>query len=115
MITREYDLLLFGQSLLDNLDSYPYWHSSGIQITEEGEGRLALDAYNLSQYKSLEADTLLELIRKTGDLSERSQALNELNTILNDERPAIILYSPTYTFAYQASVQGIKIGSPSLH
>jgi len=25
---REYDVIIFGQSLDYNLDAYPYWHSS---------------------------------------------------------------------------------------
>ncbi|MBP9750927.1 MAG: ABC transporter substrate-binding protein, partial [Candidatus Peribacteraceae bacterium] len=28
LLRREYDVLLYGQSLLNNLDAYPYWHSS---------------------------------------------------------------------------------------
>lgn len=115
MIARDYDVLLFGQSLLDNLDSYPYWHSSGIQSLSTENDRLAIDAYNLSQYASLEADILLERIRATTDEAKRNAALKDLQSVLNKDIPAIVLYSPTYTFAYHEDVKGVNIGKPALH
>ncbi len=115
VLRRDYDVLLFGQSLLDNLDSYPYWHSSGKQKQTEARNELLLDAYNLSQYSSLEADTLLELIRKTGDDEERTEALTELRDVLKQDVPAIFLYSPVYTYAYFQNLQGIELGKLSLH
>lgn len=115
MLSRQYDVLLFGQSLLDNLDSYPYWHSSGVQENTDQIDTLRIDAYNLSQYKSLEADALLELIRKTDDLDERARALTELRDVLVDDIPAIVLYSPLYTYAYHTDVHGVALGKPSLH
>ena len=115
MLRRDYDILLFGQSLLDNLDSYPYWHSSGVQKQTENKNELLLDAYNLSQYSSLQADSLLELIRKTGDEKEREEALQELRDILKEDIPAVFLYSPLYTFAYHQHLHGVKLGNLSLH
>lgn len=115
LLKRDYDLLLFGQSLLDNLDSYPYWHSSGVQKDTENRNELRLDAYNLSQYSSLDADTLLELIRKTGDADERKTALTDLRDVLKNDVPAVFLYSPMYTFAYHQSLHGVDLGALSLH
>lgn len=115
MLSRQYDVLLFGQSLLDNLDSYPYWHSSGVQANTDQIDTLRIDAYNLSQYKSLEADVLLELIRKTDDLAERTTALAQLRDVLIDDIPAVVLYSPLYTYAYHSDVHGVALGKPSLH
>lgn len=115
LISRDYDLLLFGQSLLDNLDSYPYWHSDGIQRTDESPGSLRLDAYNFSQYSSFRADTLLATIRQTSSEAERQEALKELRTVLAEDVPAIFLYSPLYTFAIHQDVHGVEIGKLSLH
>ena len=115
LLRRDYDILLFGQSLLDNLDSYPYWHSSGIQKETENKNELLLDAYNLSQYSSFEADSLLELIRQTGSETERDEALEELREVIKKDVPAIFLYSPLYTFAYQQNLRGIELGSLSMH
>lgn len=114
MLLRDYDVLLFGQSLLDNLDSYPYWHSS--QTQEKGDkAKLKLDAFNLSQYASFEADSLLAKIRETGDEKVREKALKDLNEIIRRDVPAVFLYSPLYVFAYDDSISGIKPGSLALH
>ncbi|MDD3896735.1 MAG: ABC transporter substrate-binding protein [Candidatus Peribacteraceae bacterium] len=115
MLRRDYAILLFGQSLLDNLDSYPYWHSSGIQKQTEDKNELLLDAYNLSQYSSFQADALLEFVRKTGDEKEREEALQELREILKENVPATFLYSPIYTFAYHQHLHGVELGDLSLH
>lgn len=115
LLKRDYDILLFGQSLLDNLDSYPYWHSSGVQQTGGEESDLRRDAYNLSQLRSFSADSLLEAVRRTGSGAGREDALQRLRAVLTDEVPAVFLYSPLYTFAYRTSVHGIDLGEVSLH
>ncbi len=114
-LARDYDVLLFGQSLLDNLDGYPYWHSSGIQKISDSKFDLRIDAYNLSQYSSIAADGLLEIIRETGDEKERQDALRELREVLKGDVPAIFLYSPLYAFAYHEDVKGVELGTLSLH
>lgn len=115
LLARDYDILLFGQSLLDNLDAYPYWHSSGIQKLTDSKFDLRIDAYNLSQYVSITADGLLEVIRQTSDETERQDALSELREALQNDVPAIFLYSPEYAFAYHEKVKGLELGSLSLH
>ncbi len=115
LLKRDYDVLLFGQSLLDNLDSYPYWHSSGVQKVTKNKADLRLDAYNLSQYSSLNADTELEAIRRTSDERERMSSLRRLSDILKRDIPAIPLYSPTYTFAHDKEILGVELGALSLH
>ncbi len=115
MLKRDYDVLLFGQSLLDNLDSYPYWHSSGVQRMRGGTVNLRLDAYNLSQYTSQKSDQLLETIRETTNDSERMRALEDLRSTLSADVPSIFLYSPLYTFAVSPDVSGVSLGTLSLH
>lgn len=82
---RDYDLLIFGQSLGYNLDAYPYWHSS-----QAKEGGL-----NLSQFKNFVVDSLLEKARLE-DEAGRKKTLNDIQAIISREIPAIFLYSPTY-------------------
>lgn len=115
LLLRDYDVLLFGQSLLDNLDSYPYWHSSGMQKATKNRNELKLDAYNLSQYASVEADQLLEAIRTTLDDTVRSSSLSKLEAVLKRDVPAIFLYTPLYTFAHRDQILGIELGNLSLH
>lgn len=115
LLKRDYDVLLFGQSLLDNLDSYPYWHSSGVQRVTENRSDLRLDAYNLSQYASFEADALLETIRDNSTDEERQQALTKLREVLKRDVPAIFVYSPEYTYAHRNDILGIELGRLSVH
>ena len=115
LLKRDYDVLLFGQSLLDNLDSYPYWHSSGVQRVTGNRSDLKIDAYNLSQYASFESDALLETIRGKYTEQERQEALKKLQEVLKKDVPAIFLYSPLYTFAHRGDILGIELGHLSLH
>lgn len=115
LLTRDYDAVLFGQSLLDNLDSYPYWHSSGVQRVTGKEADLRRDAYNLSQYSSPKADQLLQTIRTTANEAERQKALADLREVLKRDVPAIFLYSPLYTYAHHQDIHGVELGKLSLH
>lgn len=115
LLRRNYDVVLFGQSLFDNLDSYPYWHSSQIQEQTDDETKLKLDAFNLSQYTSFEADTLLTKVRETGSAEARAKALKELSELLKRDIPAITLYSPLSVFASTKDVHGIVIQNLALH
>ncbi len=114
LLKRNYDVVLFGESLFDNLDSYPYWHSSQIQAKDDPKN-MRLDAFNLSQYTSFDTDALLAKIRETSDASSRANSLKELNEILKRDVPAIILYSPLYVFAYDQNVHGVHLDKLSLH
>jgi ABC-type transport system substrate-binding protein len=115
LLKRDYDLLLFGQSLLNNLDSYPYWHSSGVQHVTENRADLRLDAYNLSQYRAFSADTLLEAIRGNTTETDRQTALKDMQNILKRDVPAVFLYSPLYTYAYREGIKGVELGYLSMH
>ncbi len=115
LLRRDYDVLLFGQSLLDNLDSFPYWHSSGVQRLTGQDKDLRQDAYNLSQYTSFKADGMLETIRRTTDERERQRALRGLQEIFKQDAPAIFLYSPVYIFAHHRDIFGVELGDLSLH
>jgi ABC-type transport system substrate-binding protein len=115
LLRRQYDVVLFGQSLLDNLDSFPYWHSSGVQKLTGNDKDLRSDAYNLSQYVSFKADSALNEIRETNDEDDRQKALKTLQGILKDDVPAIFLYSPVYVFAHHSDILGVELGALSLH
>jgi ABC-type transport system substrate-binding protein len=92
---REYDLLIFGQNLGYNLDAYPYWHSS-----QAKEGGL-----NLSQFKNFVVDSLLEKARYESDDESRKKTLNDIQSIISQEAPAVFLYSPTYYLALSNKIQ----------
>ncbi len=101
---RDYDILLFGQNLGYNLDSFPFWHSSQ---AEEG--------LNLSNYRSLEADNLLVDVRKTFDERTKQELLDRLKTTIATDTPAIFLYNPTHYYVIDASVKNVQLNHLSSH
>jgi ABC-type transport system substrate-binding protein len=100
LLKRSYDVVLFGESLFDNLDSYPYWHSSQI---------------NLSQYASFEADALLAKIRETSDEKTRKKVLSELSAIFKKDIPSIPLFSPFSVYGISHDVYGVSFDTLTFH
>ncbi len=95
--TRDYDMLLYGQSLGYNLDTFAYWHSS--QASETG--------LNLSNYQNPEADFLIESIRGTFDTDEKQELLQDLAETITADVPAIFLYTPSYYYVVDTKMTGI--------
>lgn len=95
---RDYDMLLYGQSLGYNLDTFAYWHSS--QATESG--------FNLSNYQNPAADLLIEKIRGTFDTSEREVLLEKLAQTISEDVPAVFLYTPSNYYLVDAKMKNIK-------
>jgi peptide/nickel transport system substrate-binding protein len=98
---RDYDMVLAGQSLGYNLDTYSYWHSS--QATANG--------LNLSDYKSFAADQIIEKIRGTFDPAQKDTYLKQLAQTIANDVPAIFLYRPVYDFVTDGKVQGISLAN----
>lgn len=96
---REYDLLLLGQNLGYNSDTYSFWHST--QAGPLGQ--------NLSNYKSFKIDSLIEEIRSAFDQEQRKNKLNELAKAIKDDIPALFLYRPIYYYAMDTKVSGVKM------
>jgi len=99
LASRDYDMVVTGQSLGYNYDTYSYWHSS-----QAGEGGL-----NLSNYSSFAADALIEKIRDTFDSTMKETLLKELAKEISQDIPAIFLYRPSYTFASDGKVKGMVL------
>lgn len=97
---RNYDILLFGETLGAIPDPMPYWHST--QIFDPG--------LNLTYFENKEADELLERIRTyaTADNVERQTDLEEFQDVFLEENPAIILYSQNYDY-YNTKIKGVQI------
>lgn len=95
--TRDYDLLLFGQSLGYNLDTYSFWHSSQVET-----------GLNLSNYANAKADFNIEAIRGTFEESDKKKEyLQNLGEIIKNDIPAIFLYTPTYYFLVDERIQNV--------
>lgn len=93
---RDYDVLLAGESLGYDLDTYFFWHSS--QATAEGS--------NLSNYRNFSADGLIEDIRRFVDEDRRSNRLQQLAATVNGDVPALFLYRPVYFYLTDEKFKG---------
>ncbi len=102
--TRNYDILLYGQSIGRDVDPFPYWHST--QAVDPG--------LNLSCFSNINVDKLLEQARLSSDSKIRDAKYKEFSKILAAEIPAIFLYSPIYTYAVNERIEGINLGKISL-
>lgn len=96
---RDYDVLLAGESLGYDLDTYFFWHSS--QATETGS--------NLSNYKNFSADGLIEDIRNSVDEDRKTKRLNQLAKTVSNDIPAVFLYRPVYFYATDEKFKGYQL------
>jgi len=103
---RNYDALLYGETLGTKPDLYPFWYSS--QKQDPG--------LNLSSYENKDVDKLLKDARVTLDDSQKEQKLELLQIIIINDAPALFLYNPDYIYWVSQEIQGIdttKIADPS--
>lgn len=98
---RKYDALLFGQIIGRDLDLYPFWHSS--QRNDPG--------YNISMYANVTVDKLLEDARKTTDTEERNTKYLKFEEEINNDVPAIFLYSPDFIYVLPKKLNDVNLGS----
>lgn len=95
---RDFEILLYGESIGGDPDVYAFWHSS--QIGSRG--------LNLAAYNKPEVDKLLTEARLTTNLEERRAKYHKFQEILVDDLPAIFLYSPTYTYIQNKKIKGFS-------
>ena len=96
---RKYNSLLFGNIINRDLDLYPFWHSS--QRNDPG--------LNIAMYANLKVDKLLETARSSTDNDTRVDAYKTIETAINNDIPAIFLYSPDYIYLTSGRAKNIKI------
>jgi len=96
---REYQALLFGEAAMINSDPYSFWHSS--QKHDPG--------LNLSLFDDKKADDVLLDLREELDDQKRMEMYKQFQEILLKENPAVFLYSPTYLYVVNNSVQGLDV------
>lgn len=93
---KDFEVLLYGESIGGDPDVYVFWHSS--QIGPKG--------LNLAGYNNPEVDKLLTEARATTNFSERQQKYQKFQEILANDAPVIFLYSPTYTYVQNKKIKG---------
>ncbi len=104
---RNYEALIFGQSMGADSDPYLYWHSS--QMADPG---LAL-----SIMYDKDIDNSLEMIRLSSDLNRAIGYCHTFQNAFAASVPAILLYQPTYTYMVDSKIKGdsasINLGATS--
>ena len=103
---RKYDSLLFGEVIGRDLDPYAFWHSS--QRNDPG--------LNIALYTNAKADKALEQYRSEADPAKRQQLLQNFQTEVAKDQPAIFLYSPTFLYLIPDKMKNVlitKITDPS--
>ncbi len=98
---RKYDSLLFGNVVGRDLDLYPFWHSS--QRNDPG--------LNIALYTNIKADKALETIRTTSDEAKKTDAYKAFETEIQNDIPAVFLYSPDYIYATSKDIHDLEISN----
>ena len=96
---REYDALLFGQTLGANPDLSSFWHSR--EKKDPGS--------NLALFGDDTTDKLIDDGRIEFDNEKRAQLYQELQKKIFEETPAVFLYSPEYIYPVNKKLSGIGI------
>ena len=96
---RKYEAVLFGEVFGFDPDPFAFWHSS--QRNDPG--------LNIALYTNPRADALLEQARTQTNRETRIGTYTEFETLVNEEHPAVFLYSPYYHYKTATNVYGYAI------
>lgn len=99
--TRKYDALLFGEIINKDLDIYAFWHSS--QRNAPG--------LNISMYVNSKVDKILEDARSTYNEKTREDMYRSFEKIINEDVPAVFIYSPEYIYILSNQIKGYSQNS----
>lgn len=94
--TRDYQMVLFGNTLGKNPDIFSFWHSS----------EKFYPGLNLSLYENKTADEIIESLRKNFNEKRKQSDSIKLQSIIAEDQPAIFLYSPYYFYAVKKNIFG---------
>ena len=96
---RKYDVLFYGEVIGRTPDPFAYWHSS--QRNAPG--------LNIALYTNKTVDKLAEDIRKERDPDLRAALLTKFVGEIDNDTPAIFVYSPNFLYATGRNVEGMKV------
>ena len=101
---HDFELYLMGNTLDADPDPTPNWYST--QASDEK----GVFGWNITGFRSKEADSLMDMNRAATDIAERAKILNEFGRLLNKELPWIPLYASDIVKAYN---KGLKNYTPN--
>lgn len=94
--SHNYDVIILGENLGYPPDPYPYFHSSQIE-----------NGLNISAYKNLAVDSLLEEARLSIDQGVRTEKLKSFSRVMAEDLPVIPMVNAPYLYGANISVKGI--------
>lgn len=95
---NNYEMILFGNTLENPLDLFPFWHSS----------MRFYPGLNLALYQNQKVDNLIEAIRETNEPEKRLLFLKEAEELIIDDMPAIFLFEMPYFYIHLNDLGGFK-------
>ncbi len=98
---RKYDTLLFGEVIGRDLDLYAFWHSS--QRNDPG--------LNINLYANVKTDKLLDEVRTVSDKRERLAKYRAFEEEIQNDTPAIFLYSPDFIYVLPEKIKGFTLAT----
>ena len=101
---RKFEALLYGEVIGRDMDLFAFWHSS--QRNDPG--------LNISMYTNTKVDKLLEDARTTSDTSKRISDYKTFAQDVENDVPAVFLYSPDFIYITPAKLQGFSLGTVTL-
>jgi len=96
---RNFEAILYGQTIGNDPDLYSFWHSS-----QSGPAGL-----NFSNFSNKEVDQVLEAARMVTDKNQRIEKYLKFQEIVSGEVPVIFIYSPTYIYLQSKKVKGFEV------
>lgn len=94
---RNYEALLFGETMLQDYNPFPFWHSSQV-----GPG-----LPNLAGWQDAETDRLIQEFEGTRDKNERDVVLIRIAERLNQNYAAIFLLNPYELWWTDRDLKGV--------
>lgn len=98
---RSFSILLYNVGVGTDPDFYPLWHS-----TQAGSG-----GFNLSGYKNANVDKLINQSRQELDNTKKQAEYLQIAQKINQDRPAIFLFSQPYLYLQSKKVKGFSAKS----
>ncbi|MFA5870377.1 MAG: ABC transporter substrate-binding protein [Candidatus Paceibacterota bacterium] len=95
--SRNYDVLLFGNTYKNPIDLFPFWHSSF----------RFFPGLNLSLYKNTEVDRALEDVRQAKEITQTQ--INQIIRVdeqITSDAPATFLFSLPYFYIHTTRMEG---------
>ncbi len=97
--TKNYEVILIGESYTTEADPYVFWH--GAAIKDPG--------LNLSLYNNKKVNKILEDARLISDPVKRALKLEEFQKLVLIDAPAVFLYSPNYIYVVKNNVKNTNL------